>query len=48
MIGVTRFGIIGTAAAPAGGGARDAAATRQEKDLVVKNCLRNRGYRVLS
>ncbi len=24
------------------------AATRQEKQLVVKNCLRNRGYKVLN
>lgn len=30
------------------GGARGTAATHQEKGLVVKNCLRNRGYRVLN
>lgn len=30
------------------GGARGAAATNRERALVVKNCLRNRGYRVLN
>jgi len=30
------------------GVARGASATRQEKQLVVKNCLRNRGYKVLN
>ncbi len=30
------------------GGASGAAATRQEKEMVVKNCLLNRGYRVLN
>jgi len=30
------------------GGASGAAATRQEKDRVIKNCLRNRGYSVLN
>lgn len=30
------------------GGARGARATRAEKQLVVKNCLRNRGYKVLN
>ena len=30
------------------GGARGAGATKQEKDVVVKNCMRNRGYRVLN
>ncbi|MDH3387871.1 MAG: glycine zipper family protein [Gammaproteobacteria bacterium] len=30
------------------GGAKGAAATRQEKSLVVKNCLRSRGYTVLN
>jgi hypothetical protein len=30
------------------GGAKGARATRAEKQLVVKNCLRNRGYKVLN
>lgn len=30
------------------GTARGAAATRREKQLVIKNCLRNRGYKVLN
>jgi uncharacterized protein YcfJ len=30
------------------GGASGAARTRQEKDMVIKNCLRNRGYKVLN
>lgn len=30
------------------GAARGARATRQERQLVVKNCLRNRGYAVLN
>jgi len=31
-----------------GGTARGAAATRAERDRVVKNCMRNRGYSVLN
>ena len=30
------------------GGAKGAGATKQERELVLKNCLRNRGYRVLN
>lgn len=30
------------------GGARGARATREEREQVVKNCLRNRGYKVLN
>ncbi len=30
------------------GGAKGAGATQRERDLVVKNCLRNRGYTVLN
>ncbi len=30
------------------GGVGGAGSTRQERQLVVKNCLRNRGYRVLN
>ncbi len=30
------------------GGAKGAGATQRERDLVVKNCLRNRGYKVLN
>jgi outer membrane lipoprotein SlyB len=30
------------------GGAKGAGSTKQEKELVLKNCLRNRGYRVLN
>lgn len=46
-------GDSGTAGRGAGVGAvagvaRGAAATEQEKQLVVKNCLRNRGYKVLN
>lgn len=30
------------------GGAKGAGATREERELVLKNCLRNRGYQVLN
>ena len=30
------------------GGAKGAGATREERELVMKNCLRNRGYKVLN
>ena len=30
------------------GGAKGVVKTKQEKDLVVKNCMRGRGYRVLN
>ena len=30
------------------GGAKGAGATKEERELVLKNCLRNRGYRVLN
>jgi outer membrane lipoprotein SlyB len=30
------------------GGARGARATREEKQLVIKNCLRERGYKILN
>lgn len=30
------------------GGAKGASATKEERELVIKNCLRNRGYRVLN
>ena len=56
VIGGAVGGIVGnsdTAGKGAGVGAvtgvaRGAAATRQEKQLVIKNCLRNRGYKVLN
>lgn len=56
VIGGAIGGIVGnsdTAGKGAGvgavtGGARGAAATRRERQLVIKNCLRNRGYKVLN
>ncbi len=56
VVGGAVGGIVGnsdTAGKGAGVGAvtgvaRGAAATRQEKQLVIKNCLRNRGYKVLN
>jgi outer membrane lipoprotein SlyB len=30
------------------GGAKGAGATKEERELVIKNCLRNRGYKVLN
>ncbi len=56
VVGGAVGGIIGnsdTAGKGAGvgavtGAARGAAATNREKQLVVKNCLRNRGYKVLN
>ena len=30
------------------GGAKGAGATKKERELVIKNCLRNRGYKVLN
>jgi len=56
LVGGAVGGIVGnstTAQKGAGagavvGGARGARAARQERQLVVKNCLRNRGYAVLN
>ena len=56
VVGGAVGGIVGnsdTAGKGAGVGAvtgvaRGAAATRQERQLVIKNCLRNRGYKVLN
>jgi len=56
VVGGAVGGIVGngeTAKKGAGGGAvvgaaRGAAATRREKQLVIKNCLRERGYKVLN
>lgn len=38
----------GAGAGAVGGGARGSAATQREKSRTVKNCLRNRGYRILN
>ncbi len=60
VVGAVVGGLIGAAlgnsdtaqrAAGAGavsGGAHGAGRTQQEKNTVVKNCMRNRGYRVLN
>lgn len=56
VVGGAVGGIVGnsdTAGTGAGVGAvtgvaRGAAATRKERQLVIKNCLRNRGYKVLN
>jgi outer membrane lipoprotein SlyB len=56
VVGGAVGGIVGngeTAGKGAGAGAvvgaaRGARATREEKQLVIKNCLRNRGYKVLN
>jgi len=56
VVGGAVGGIVGngeTAEKGAGAGAvvgmaRGAAATRREKQLVIKNCLRERGYKVLN
>lgn len=56
VVGGAVGGIVGgTESAEKGAGvgavvgvARGAAATRREKQVVIKNCLRNRGYKVLN
>lgn len=48
IVGSTETAEKGAGAGAVVGAARGAAATRREKQVVIKNCLRNRGYKVLN
>lgn len=48
IFGDSRTAARGAGAGAVTGGARGAGKAGNEKDRVVKNCLRNRGYRVLN
>lgn len=48
IVGGGRRTGIGASLGALKGGLRGGAATRHERQKVVKNCLRNRGYRVLN
>lgn len=48
IVGDSRTATKSAGAGAVVGGAKGAAATQREKDLVVKNCLRERGYKVLN
>ncbi len=48
IIGGSDSAIKGAGVGGVSGGASGASATEREKAVVVKNCLRNRGYRILN
>jgi len=48
IFGDSRSAMKSAGAGAVVGGAKGGVATRQEKDLVVKNCMRERGYKVLN
>ena len=48
IVGDSDGAIKGAGVGGVSGAAKGASATQREKDLVVKNCLRNRGYQVLN
>jgi uncharacterized protein YcfJ len=48
IIGGSDSALKGAGVGAVGGGARGSADTQREKSKVVKNCLRNRGYKVLN
>ena len=48
IVGGGDSAIVGAGVGAVGGGAGGAVDTRQEKSKVVKNCLRNRGYKILN
>jgi outer membrane lipoprotein SlyB len=48
IVGGRSSAVVGAGVGAVGGGARGSAATQQEKSQVVKNCLRNRGYKILN
>lgn len=48
IVGEGRRTAVGAKLGALGGAVRGGRATRRERDRVVKNCLRNRGYKVLN
>jgi uncharacterized protein YcfJ len=48
IVGGGDSAVVGAGVGAVGGGARGVGATRQERSKVVKNCLRNRGYKILN
>ena len=48
IVGGTETAEKGAGVGAVVGAARGATATRHEKQVVIKNCLRNRGYKVLN
>lgn len=48
IVGDSRTAMKSAGAGAVVGGARGGAATQREKDVVVKNCLRERGYKILN
>jgi uncharacterized protein YcfJ len=48
IVGGRSSAVVGAGVGAVGGGARGAAGTQHEKNRVVKNCLRNRGYKILN
>jgi uncharacterized protein YcfJ len=48
IVGGRSSAVVGAGVGAVGGGARGAVGTQQEKNKVVKNCLRNRGYKILN
>jgi outer membrane lipoprotein SlyB len=48
IVGGRKSAVAGAGVGAVSGGARGTAATQREKSTVVKNCLRNRGYKILN
>jgi uncharacterized protein YcfJ len=48
IVGGRSSAVVGAGVGAVGGGAGGAVDTEHEKNKVVKNCLRNRGYKILN
>jgi len=48
IVGGGDSAVVGAGVGAVGGGAKGTSATREERSKVVKNCLRNRGYKILN
>jgi len=48
IVGGRSSAVVGAGVGAVGGGARGTVDTQHEKNRVVKNCLRNRGYKILN
>lgn len=48
IVGGVDSAVVGAGVGAVGGGAGGTVDTRQERSKVVKNCLRNRGYKILN
>ena len=48
IVGGSDSALVGAGVGAVGGGASGSADTQREKSTVVKNCLRNRGYKILN